>query len=237
VWVLLVGLALTGLMTMQVRAALAAQAVGSSTPLQQTPPATQKKRIAVLSFQDASVKESTQRVFGYDVDVGKCIAVLLVHELMKSDRYSVIDPNTVNKLQAEYKLSKSDLAGRESAIKLGKLLGVDAVAIGDVTQFGDVGPRLNFDEQPRRRATVDVTARLVNVATGEIVAVAGGHARSQRTGASLLAGWYRVGDAPIDFGSSDFRRTLVGEAVNEAVTQMAAQLADDSGRLTSTSSR
>jgi curli biogenesis system outer membrane secretion channel CsgG len=90
-----------------------------------------------------------------------------------------MDPKTVDKVLAEQMLSKTNLADRNSAIRLGKILGVDGVVIGDVTQFGDVGPRPNFDEQPRRRATVEAMARLVNVATGEIVAVAGGHAESQ----------------------------------------------------------
>jgi curli biogenesis system outer membrane secretion channel CsgG len=233
---LLISVAFVGLNTTQLRAASPRQAASSSTASQQTTPATQK-RIAVLVFADASVKSSAQKVFGYDVDVGKSIAEFLARELRKSGSYSVMDPKTIDKLQAEQVFSKTNLADRNSAVELGKVLGVDGVVIGDVTQFGDVGPRLNFDEQPRRRATVDAMARLVNVATGEIVAVAGGHAESLRTGASLLGGWRRIGDAPIDFDSSDFRLTLLGEAVNGAVTQMAAELAADSDKLASTSSR
>ena len=111
------------------------------------------------------------------------------------------------------------------------------MVIGEVTRFGDVGQRTGFDETPRRRAAVEAMARVVDVASGMIVAVAGGQAESRRTGTSLLAGWHRVGDGPIDFGSSDFQRTLLGEAVNAAVTQMAAELAADSSRLASASSR
>ncbi len=233
---LLVCVALIALTTTHLRAASPVQAAGNSTTAQQTPPATQR-RIAVLPFGDAAVKSSAQRVFGYDIDVGKSLADLLVRELMKSDSCSVMDPKAVDKLLAEHMLPKANLADRNSIVKLGKILGVDGIVIGEVTQFGNVGPRLNFDELPRRRATAEAEARLVNIATGEIVAVAAGRSVSQRTGASLLGGWHRVGDGPIDFGSSDFQRTLLGEAVNGAVNKMAADLAAETNRLTSTSSR
>jgi curli biogenesis system outer membrane secretion channel CsgG len=235
IFFVLICVALAGLTTTQLRAASPAQA-GRSSPPQQTPPATQK-RIAILAFEDTAVKNSAMQVFGYDVNVGKGVADLLVRELMKSDSYSVMDPKTVDKLLAGHVLPTTNLADRETAVKLGKILGVDGMVIGDVTRFGDVGQRTGFDETPRRRAAVEAMARVVDVASGMIVAVAGGQAESQRTGASLLAGWHRVGDGPIDFGSSDFQRTLLGEAVNAAVTQMAAELAADSSRLPSASSR
>ncbi len=70
-----------------------------------------------------------------------------------------------------------------------------------------------------------VDARLVSIDTGEILAVADGKGESQRSSTSLLGGggnWHGFGAGNVDFGSSDFENTIIGEAVKAAVEQMSS---------------
>jgi hypothetical protein len=70
---------------------------------------------------------------------------------------------------------------------------------------------------------VTLDARLIDIDTGEILAVADGKGESQRTSTSLLGGggnWHGFGAGGVDFGSSDFQNTIIGEAVKGAVEQM-----------------
>jgi curli biogenesis system outer membrane secretion channel CsgG len=204
----------------------------SSSP--SAPPAANSnpKRIAVLNFDDSAVTNSVQALFGFPVDVGKGMAGPLVRELGKSSNYRVTDPKTVDKVFVEQKFSKNARTDRESAVKIGKLLGVDGVVIGTVTQFGGSSRRLGDENwiPHTRRATVEVEARLVDVATDEIVAVAMGSGEASTKGTSLLAGWHGSGD-DVDFAGGDFQQTAVGQAVNAVVSQMAGELDADSRRL------
>ena len=95
-----------------------------------------KKRVAVMDFDYSTVKTSADAVFGTSVDVGKGIADMIVTNLVKSGVYSVIERKALDKILAEQNFSNSDRADPTSAAKLAKLLGVNAVIIGSITQFG-----------------------------------------------------------------------------------------------------
>lgn len=230
--VLLILVALDGSITTPLRAASPAQA---GVPSGQQAPTATPKRIAVLDFDDSMVQNDVQGVFGFKADVGRGFAGLLVRDLIKDGSYSVVDAKTIDKVWDEQKFSRSDRADRESAVKIGKILGVDGVVIGTVTRFGGTARKIGDENWiPRtRRATVEAEAHLVNVATDEIVAVAMGDGEASSKDASLLAGWHGSADPDVDFGSGDFQHTLMGQALNASVAQAAAQLASDRTRLSS----
>src|SRR3954453_12079630 len=108
----------------------------------QAPPApgaaapARKKRVAIMDFDYATVHGGVSSIFGQDVDIGKGIADLMVTNLVKDGSYSVIERKALDKIMAEQNFSNSDRANPTSAAKLGKLLGVDAIITGSITQFG-----------------------------------------------------------------------------------------------------
>jgi hypothetical protein len=143
----------------------------------------------------------------------------------------------MDKILAEQNFSNSDRANPNSAAKLGKLLGVDAIIVGSITQFGNDtkktgvggaggglgGFGLGGFKHSNTKAIVALDARIVDIDTGEILAVAEGKGESQRSSTSLLGGggnWHGFGAGAVDFGSSDFQNTIIGEAVKAAVEQM-----------------
>ena len=81
---------------------------------------------------------------------------------------------------------------------------------------------------------VVLDARLVNIDTAEIMGVATGKGESSRKSNSVGGGgsnWHGFGGGAVDFGASDFQQTIIGEAVNAAVTQMASELVADNSTL------
>jgi curli biogenesis system outer membrane secretion channel CsgG len=198
-----------------------------------------KARVAILDFDYATVHNGVSAIFGTNVDVGKGVADLLLTYLVKDASYSVIERQALDKILAEQNFSNSDRADPSSAARIGKLLGVDAIIAGSVTQFGNdtkttgvggVGAGLGrigiggFG-QKQSKAIVGLTARIVNVDTGEIMAVAEGLGESKRTGTSLTGGgggWTGFGAGNVNFGASDFQSTIIGEAVKAAVEKVSS---------------
>ncbi len=200
-----------------------------------------KKRVAVLDLDAAAVGTD---VLGDKVDVGKEIARLLAQQLAKQGTYLVIDSKTMSADLEAHNFSKSDRHDHDFAVKLGKRLGADAVIIGSVTLFGkDPHARpVPQDEVVRRKikARVAAEARIIDVATGEIVAVASGRGESKREGISLTSGgsnWHDFRSGNFGFDSSEFQETILGEAVNDMVQQLTTALAADASQLSSAPSK
>src|SRR5580700_5901696 len=212
-------------------------------------PATgRKKRVAVFDFDYATVHAGIAALFGQDVDVGKGISDLLVTDLVKDGSYSVIERKALDKILKEQNFSNSDRADPNSAAKIGKLLGVDAIIVGSITQFGNETKNTNIGGggggfggfgiggvgHKKSKAIVAVTARLVDIDTAEILGVAEGKGESSRESTSLLGGggnWHGFGGGAADFGSSDFQSTIIGEAVKAAVDSLSQEVVADNTKL------
>ena len=162
----------------------AAASVAATTPA--APHQGRKKRVAVFDFDYATVQTASAAAFGSNIDVGKGISDLTVKYLVQDGTYSVIERKAMDKILAEQNFSNSDRANPTSAAKLGKLLGVDAIIVGSVTQFGNDNKNTNLggggsplghfrgaalghvghsEEQGRRGSRF---ARIINIDTAEI---------------------------------------------------------------------
>src|SRR6266568_979001 len=98
--------------------------------------AQQKKRVAVMNFDYATVHSIVSALFGTNQDIGKGIADILVDKLVSDGSYSVIERKQLDKILAEQNFSNSDRADPASAAKIARILGVDAIIVGSITQFG-----------------------------------------------------------------------------------------------------
>jgi curli biogenesis system outer membrane secretion channel CsgG len=201
-----------------------------------------------MEFDYATVQTYSQAMFGSNVDIGKGITDLLITGLVKDGTYSIIERQVLDKLMTEQNFSNSNRADPTSAAKLGKLLGVDAIIVGSITQFGNEtkktgiggnggtfgGFGLGGIGHSNSKANVAITARIVNVDTGEIMAVADGFGQSARSSTSLLGGGghdWSSGGGNVDFGSSNFQSTIIGEATKAAVDKLTADVVADSPKI------
>lgn len=221
-------------------------ALGIALPAQQP---TTRHRIAVLDFNYATVMTTSQAVFGTNVDIGKGISDMLIDRLVNDGTYRVIERNQIDKILNEQNFSNSNRADPSTAAKIGHILGVDAVIVGDITQFGRDDQNRNIGGMlgkwgsgyglggvgtHKAKAVVAVTARLIDTNTGEILASATGKGESKRSGTNLLgggAGTGGFGAGEAGMNSTNFAQTIIGEATSEAVTQLAQGLEADSGKL------
>ena len=212
-----------------------------------------KKTIAILNFDYSTVQSGVSAIFGTNQDVGKGVADLLVDKLVKSGQYRVIERKAIDKIMAEQNFSNSDRADSNTAAKMGRLLGADAIVVGSITQFGRddrktnvggsvVGSRLSRYGlggigTSKAKAVVGLTARLVSVNTGEILASVSGEGESTRSGTSLIGSGGGVGGAAagmLDMTSSNFADTVLGEAVNSATAKLATELDANASRMPTT---
>ncbi len=214
----------------------------------QQPP--RKKRVAVMDFEYGTVKSAVAAVFGTDQDVGKGISDMLVQKLVQEGKYSVIERKALDKILAEQNFSNSDRADSSTAAKIGKILGVDAIIIGSITQFGrddknttvggggigGITGRFGVGGVQKReaKAVCNITARMVDTTTGEILAAVTGSGQSKRGGTSLVGAGgsaYGAGGGAFDMTSKNFAETLLGEAVGQSVDATATQLDSASDKL------
>lgn len=210
-------------------------------PAQDAAPAAAKKRVAVMNFDYGTVRTTVAEIFHSDQDVGKGISDLLVQKLVQDGKYSVIERNALDKILSEQNFSNSDRADSTTAARIGKILGVDAIIIGSITQFGRDDKHTNVGGggyglgrfglggvgKSEAKAVVAVSARMVNTTTGEILAAVTGTGESTRGSTSLLGaggGWTGGGGGSLDMGSSNFANTILGEAVRKAVDDTGTQL-------------
>ena len=180
-------------------------------------------------------------MFGTNVDVGKGISDLLVQPLVTEGKYSLIERNAIDKILNEQNFANSDRVDSSTAAKIGKILDVDAVILGSSTQFGrdhqtttsggGVSTLSKFGlgglQTREAKAVVGVTARMVDATRGEILAAVTGTGESARKGTSLVGAGGGGGNAAgggYDMTSKNLSETILGEAVHQAVTQMATQL-------------
>jgi curli biogenesis system outer membrane secretion channel CsgG len=130
-----------------------------------------KPRVAVLEFVD----KSTHYYSWYQV--GRAAQDMMVTALVKGDAFRVVDRERLQALMQEKNLSISGDVDPKTAVKVGKLLGVEYVIVGAITEFGvtnsgasapGFGGLPSFSMKTQRMdAAID--ARAINTSTGEIV--------------------------------------------------------------------
>jgi len=200
-----------------------------------------KKRVAVMNFDYATVQSYVSSLFGSNQDVGKGIADLLVDQLVQDGVFSVIERKQLDKIIAEQNFSNSDRADPNSAAKIARILGVNAIIVGSITQFGRddkstgvgglgaVTGRFGVAgvKKTKSTAVVQITARMIDTSTAEILASVTSKNEASREGTGIVGaggGPAGMGAGGLDMKSSNFAQTILGEATTKTVQDLAKQL-------------
>lgn len=204
---------------------------GFGGPAPGTPAArTGKTRVAVIDFDFSSVRPW----WSGNWDIGKGVSSLLTGQIVRSGTYSVVERSALDQVLQEQKFSNSSNFDPTTAAKLGKLLGVDVLVMGTISQFGvetkggGFGAAIpiisSMGKFSANSATAIVTfdMRIVDVDTAEILDVVTVTGKSKRRGFSLDFSKNLTGGG-IDFGSSNFQDSTLGEA-SIAAAQRATEI-------------
>ncbi len=126
-----------------------------------------KPRLAVLEFGHKALEAHWSRA-------GEAAQDMFITELVKSGKFTVIERERLDALMREKNLSLSGDIDPRTAVQAGKLLGVEYLLFGNVTEFGEevakaqVGWGIGVDVK-RKKFVSALDARLVATTTGEIV--------------------------------------------------------------------
>lgn len=191
--------------------------------------ATAKKHIAVLNFDSPSVSPSgPSGVFGADAsEVGKGISAQLITKLFAGGKYSVLDRDALQKILQEQ--NATDTAGLDAyalAAKVGRIANLDALIIGAVTRYGpdDLNSNPSSGVHSRKsKAFVEITARVFNISTGEILAQFIGAGESTEPGIITTIS-NRKSKTSTQMLGSEFVNSLFPDATAHAIDQVATQL-------------
>ncbi len=108
----------------------------------------QKSKIAIIEFSDIQGKVS---------NLGRYLAEELTTRLYLTGKFEVVERQLLNKILQEHQLTLSGIIDENSAVELGKILGIDAIATGSITDLG---------------SSVKVNARLISAESGKVFSVA-----------------------------------------------------------------
>lgn len=116
-----------------------------------------KPRIAVLEFKNSAQNPSP--------DTTTIVQDIFVTELARGEKFSVLTRKQLLPLLRKHNLPLAGEIDTTTAVKIGKLLSVNYVLTGTVTQYG----RTDLTSPDNRTLVIAFSASLVKVATGEVV--------------------------------------------------------------------
>ena len=234
-------------MHIALRRSLRAAAAAAAVTLAFTSVAAQSSRpsVAVLSFDYGSV----QHWWDGNQDIGEGISDMLVDKLVDEGCFRMIERKKLSSLLAEQNFSNSQRAdpSAKTLAAVGKVLGVQYLIVGSITKFGTENSSKSFGGggfgskfglgsvgKAEGKANVAITARVIDVTTGEIMVGAKGDGTSKRSGLLLggaAGGSGGGGGGMLNFSASDFKDTIMGEATESAVTMLTKELVAKKDRL------
>ncbi len=171
-----------------------------------------------------------------DYDIGKGMADQVMNELVEDGTFRVIERKKLDTVLAEQDFAHSNRADPSAAklSKIGKVLGVRYIITGSITKFGGEqkgqGASLKGIHVGvgKAKTEVNVTARLVDTSTGEVVLAAKGEGVSKKGGGLALG---KSGLGSFGQNTTEFKESAIGEAQEAACKALVAQIVAKKDRI------
>lgn len=181
----------------------------------------EKVRVAVLDFDYSNVSDPRWIGILGGREGARGVSDILINKLVESGRYSVIERSRLDAVLREQNLGASGRVDASTAAQIGRILGVDYVIVGSITEF-DIqqsrqGINVPFVGQTRTNteASVKLNARMVNTTTAEIVGTSEGKGTANQSDGSLRVIGFGGGSSTSNEGR------LLATATNIAITEVA----------------
>ncbi|MBI4386507.1 MAG: hypothetical protein HY551_03930 [Elusimicrobia bacterium] len=161
-----------------------------------------RRRIGIVDFVNKS---------SYGARLGSAASDILITELTKTGKFVVVEREKINKILEEQKLQASGAIDPRSVIQVGKILGLNAIVTGAVSQFGvkTEGFEGLVAQSKRQIAEATVDIRVVDAETGQVLYAESG----KGAGKSVKRSFLGLG------GRGGYDETLEGEALRAAIAQ------------------
>jgi curli biogenesis system outer membrane secretion channel CsgG len=173
-----------------------------------------KKRIAVTKFEN-----KVTGVYG-NWRLGEGFSEMLTTELMKTGQFVVVERQALQDVLGEQELGQSGVVRKETAAKVGQVLGAQIIVRGVVSEFtlnesgggggiGIAGFRIGGRSS---NAHVAVDIRLVDTTTGQVLQSHNAVGKAESSGVAV-----GVSRGLVDFGAEGFQNTPLGQATRGAI--------------------
>jgi curli biogenesis system outer membrane secretion channel CsgG len=169
-----------------------------------------KRRIGVVDFENKT-KYGAARL-------GTSASDILITELVKSNRFIVVERDKLDKLMAEQKLGMSGAIDPNTAARMGKILGLNAIVTGAISQFGEQteGSEYLITQSKNQVVKCTVDIRVVDVETGQVLYADSGSGLAKKHSGGVLGLGTRAG----------YDETLEGEAMRAAIVKFVNNIVD-----------
>src|SRR5579872_3693000 len=162
-----------------------------------------KRRVGVVDFQNKTAYGQNR--------LGTSASDILITELAKSGKFIVVERDKINAIMAEQKLGMSGAIDPNTAAQVGKILGLNAIVTGAISQFGadTEGSEYLITQSKSQVVKCTVDIRVVDAETGQILyADSGSGLAKKHTGGVLGLGT-----------RSGYDESLDGEALRAAIVK------------------
>jgi|GEM_PF-5315936 len=153
-----------------------------------------------------------------EVSLGPGISDMMTTALVDSGKFRVVERKKLKEILEEQQFHLSGAVDSSTAVKIGKIIGAEAVITGSVTEFGitkfsgGVGCIIGFGGKKQIKSRVVIDAKIISVETTEVVAVS--HSEGEETSEYSAAS---AGILTYDVGAEGFDSTTIGKATRKAV--------------------
>lgn len=162
-----------------------------------------KRRIGVIAFENKAPYAQAR--------IGQTATDIIITELTKTGKFIVVERDKMDKLLDEQKLGQSGAIDATTAVQVGKILGLNAILTGSVSQFGVKSEGKDFiitqSKQQIVECTVDI--RAVDAETGQVLFADSGKGVVRKSSGKVLG----MGN------QSKYDETLEGEALRAAIVK------------------
>ena len=215
--------------------ALFLSAISPSVGLAQSSGLGLKHTVAVDSFGAAELTSG-----GAAAD---SLVALLSDELTGDGRFIVVERSGLGSIQTEQQLGTQGAANAETSAKANQLIGASLLVRGAVTKFNPNagGGGLNLGGASAaggllslgggvktNKATMEISLRLIDTTTGQVLATAIGQGSASSTG---LNGGLVNNRTGMTVGADTFRATAIGKAAQDAIHIAVGKLAAGLGNV------
>ena len=181
-------------------------------------------RVAVIGFDSTS----PGYLWSIDSELSKAATDLMINALVNTNRFRVFERNKLEAILQEQDFQVS--SGRvdpSTAVKIGKMIGVDSIVTGSVTSImfsKSGGITLGPLNLKKSAATVTVTVRAINVTTGEIIFSEVKKGITSKSGVSLRIPVPVVGGLGLSSQSVVDIFSAIGDVCQQVAVEFAAKI-------------
>lgn len=174
--------------------------------------------IAVLPFLEGDIKEVSPYWWRqHRLDVMEGLQQMVIDELVGTGRFRVVERSRIREIINEQDFQYSGRVDPTSRVELNRILGAQVLMLGTLTRL-EVSEAGHISVGPvtiaGTRATVHLTARLVDAETGEAL----GNVKGE---VSVIDPSFRLSDlGDLNFNMEAFQKSALGRAMAGAVGQL-----------------